>query len=135
MTRAPSFATALLLASLALGPAGCEQKGGPLRVESAEPAEGTTAGGDQITLSGGGFVPGKTQATVFIGRRRAETVVIASSNKISVVTPPGDKGPTDVTVNFDTGESFKIPSGFKYVPPAAAANVREAFLKQAGSNK
>lgn len=133
MTRAVSFATALLLAGLSL--AGCEQKGGPLRVESAEPAEGTTAGGDQITLSGGGFVPGKTQATVFIGRRRAETVVIASTNKISVVTPPGDKGPTDVTVNFDTGESFKIPGGFKYVPPAASANVRDAFLKQAGESK
>ena len=108
--------------------AGCEDKAGPLRVDKVDPAEGTTGGGDQVTISGNGFQPGKTQAQVFFGRRRAETVVISSPTAITVMTPPGDKGPVDITVDFDEGSRFKIPAGFKFLAPSAPADTRKAYF-------
>src|SRR5579863_6516052 len=85
----------------------CQQSGGPLKVENVEPPQGTTAGGEEITINGGGFQPGKTQAEVKFGRKKSETVTIASTGKIRVVTPANEKGPVDVTVMFDDGSTFK----------------------------
>ena len=106
----------------------CTQSGGALKVESVEPAQGTTGGGEEITILGGGFQPGKTQAEVRFGRKKAENVVIASTSKIKVVTPSSDKGPVDVNVMFDDGSSFKIANGFRYVEPATGDNARRAFF-------
>jgi hypothetical protein len=108
--------------------AACTQKGGPVKVDSVEPPQGTTAGGDEISIVGGGFQPGKTQAEVKFGRRKAESVTIASAGKIRVVTPPNDKGPVDVQVMFDDGATFKIANGFRYVEPSAGESARRAFF-------
>jgi hypothetical protein len=108
--------------------AACTQSGGPLKVESVEPPQGTTGGGEEITIVGGGFQPGKTQAEVRFGRKKAESVVIASTSKIKVVTPSSEKGPVDINVMFDDGSSFKIPNGFRYVEPAQGDNARRAFF-------
>ena len=108
--------------------AGCTQKGGPLKVDSVEPPQGTTAGGDEISIVGSGFQPGKTQAEVKFGRRKAESVQIASTTKIRIVTPPNDKGPVDVQVMFDDGATFKIANGFRYVEPSAGESARRAFF-------
>ena len=127
----------ITLAGLALI-AGCTQKGGPLKVESVEPPQGTTAGGEEISIVGGGFQPGKTQAEVKFGKRRAEMVTIASPTKIRVVTPAHDKGPVDISVMFDTGDAFKIPNGFRYVEPADGEAARRAFFggqKGGGADK
>src|SRR2546430_12937560 len=77
----------LALGLLLVGFAACTQNGGPLKVDSVEPPQGTTAGGEEITIVGGGFQPGKTQAQVKFGRKIAETVTIASPTKIRRVTP------------------------------------------------
>lgn len=131
-----SLAGVLLLGAAALGFSACEQKGGPLSVERVEPAEGTTGGGDQVTIIGSGFEPGKTQAEVRFGRRKSENVVIASPTKIIAVTPSNDKGPAEVSVMFDNGKGFSIPSGFKYVSPAAGGDTRKAFFSgKAGEQK
>ncbi len=108
--------------------AACTMKGGPVKVESVEPSQGTTAGGDEISIVGGGFQPGKTQAEVKFGRRKADSVTIASTTKIRVVTPPNDKGPVDVQVMFDDGATFKIANGFRYVEPSAGESARRAFF-------
>jgi IPT/TIG domain len=120
---------------LFVGLAGACEKGGALQVDRVEPGEGITPGGDQIVIHGSGFQPGKTQVEVRFGRRRAEHVAIDSASKISVVTPAGDKGPVDVTLSFDNGAQFKIPSGFKYVNPEQNANVRRAFLSGKANEK
>ena len=112
--------------ALLLAVAGCESKGS-LKVDDVEPATGVTPGGDQVVINGSGFEPGKYQVEVRFGRARAEQVSIASVNKIVVVTPPGEKGPVDVTLMFDHGPQFKIPQGFKYVSPTSADDVRRAF--------
>jgi hypothetical protein len=106
----------------------CQQSGGPLKVDGVEPPQGTTAGGEEISINGGGFQPGKTQAEVRFGRKKAESVIIASTNKIRVVTPANEKGPVDVSVMFDDGAAFKIPNAFHYVEPAANDNTRQAFF-------
>jgi hypothetical protein len=128
----------ITIAGLALM-AACTQKGGPVKVDSIEPPQGTTAGGDEISIVGGGFQPGKTQAEVKFGRRKCESVTIASTTKIRVVTPPNDKGPVDVQVMFDDGATFKIANGFRYVEPSAGESARRAFFdgnkQQAGSAK
>jgi hypothetical protein len=108
--------------------AACTQSGGPLKVDSVEPNQGTTAGGDEISIVGSGFQPGKTQAEVKLGRKKAESVVIASTTKIKVMTPSSEKGPVDVTVMFDDGNMFKIPNAFRYVEPAEGDNTRRAFF-------
>ncbi|HVZ86698.1 MAG TPA: IPT/TIG domain-containing protein [Polyangia bacterium] len=116
----------------------CTQSGGPLKVDSVEPPQGTTAGGEEITINGGGFQPGKTQAEVKFGHKKSEMVTIASTSKIRVVTPNGDKGPVDVTVMFDDGSTFKIPNAFRYVEPASGDNTRQAFFggqKASGAGK
>lgn len=130
MKRVLGLATAV---SLCLFISACSQKGGPLKVDSVEPAQGTTGGGEEITISGGGFQPGKTQAEVKFGRKKAESVVIASYTKIKVVTPSNEKGPVDVNVMFDDGSSFKIQNAFRYVEPAQTDNARRAFFS--GSQK
>jgi hypothetical protein len=115
---------------------GCPQSGGPLKVDKVEPPQGTTAGGEEITIRGEGFQPGKTQAEVRFGRKKADIVTIAATNKIKVVTPVGDKGPVDVTVAFDDGHAFKITNGFRYVEPTEGDSARKAFFsggKPAGS--
>ncbi|HVZ74856.1 MAG TPA: IPT/TIG domain-containing protein [Polyangia bacterium] len=125
MKRVLGLAVSVVLLSLA---SACQQSGGPLKVDSVEPSQGTTAGGDEITIIGGGFQPGKTQAEVRLGRKRVESVIIASADKIKIVTPANDKGPVDVSVTFDDGTAFKVPNAFRYVEPAANDNARKAFF-------
>ena len=124
MTRLLSL---LGLTLLCASVASC-QKGGPLRVDKVDPPQGLVSGGDTVTIRGGGFEPGKTQVEVRFGRQRAEQVSIASADKISVVTPPGDRGPVDVTLMFDDGTKFKIAEGFRYAAPGGSADVRSAYF-------
>ncbi|HET6283299.1 MAG TPA: IPT/TIG domain-containing protein [Polyangia bacterium] len=118
---------AVTIGSLALL-AACQQSGGPLKVEALEPNQGTTGGGDEVAIIGGGFQPGKTQAEVKFGRKKVESVVIASNSKIKVITPANEKGPVDITVMFDDGSTFKIPNAFRYVEPSDSGSARRAFF-------
>jgi hypothetical protein len=116
----------------------CQQGGGAMRIDKIEPPQGTSAGGEEVTIIGDGFTPGKTQAEVRFGRKKSEVVTIASTGKIKAVTPVGDKGPVDITVAFDDGRVFKLKDGFRYVEPAENSNARNAFFggnKGAGPNK
>jgi hypothetical protein len=127
MKRQLCLGLGILSLGFSLGFSACTQTG-PLKVDSVEPPQGTTAGGEEITILGGGFQPGKTQAEVKFGRKKAEIVTIASTTKIKVVTPSSEKGPVDVNVMFDDGNSFKIQNGFRYVEPAQGDNARRAFF-------
>lgn len=128
MTLKRALGLVLCLGAFAFS-AACQQSGGPIKIEKIEPPQGTTAGGEEVTIMGGGFQPGKTQAEVRFGRKKSEIVTIASVGKIKVVTPVGDKGPVDVTVAFDDGTVFKLANGFRYVEPAENQNARNAFFQ------
>ena len=60
--------------------------------------------------------------------RRPNRSALPPDNKITVVTPPGDRGPVDVTLMFDNGAQFKIAEGFRYLPPTVGGDVRKAFF-------
>ena len=107
-----------------------------LRIDRVEPPEGITAGGDHINIIGAGLQPGKTQVRVSFGGHEAEQVIIASKGKINLVTPAGDKGPVDVILDFDDGQRFKIPAGFRYVDPKETQDLRKMFFnKPKGTQK
>jgi hypothetical protein len=128
MKRILSLSAAIFLA----GALSACKKGGPIRVDRVVPEQGITAGGDQVVIRGSGFEPGTTQVEVRFGRHKAEQVSISASDKITVVTPPGDKGPVDVMLMFDNGAQFKIPNGFRFVPPSSGDDVRSAFFSGKG---
>jgi hypothetical protein len=107
--------------------ASCEETG-KIRIDRVEPPEGINAGGDHVNIVGTGFQPGKTQAKVTFGRHVCDQVVISSTNKISVVTPSGDKGPVDITIDFDNGSRYKIPNGFRYAEAKQGSDMRKAFF-------
>jgi hypothetical protein len=114
--------------------ASCDESG-KIRVDRVEPPEGINAGGDRVNIVGAGFQPGKTQARITFGTHVCEQVVISSTNKISVVTPNGDKGPVDVTLDFDNGSRYKIPNGFRYVEAKQTGDMRKAFFSKPGEKK
>ena len=114
--------------------ASCDDNG-KIRVDRVEPLEGITAGGDHVNIIGAGFQPGKTQVKVMFGSHICDQVVISSNNKISVVTPNGDKGPVDVTLDFDNGSRYKIPNGFRFVEPKQTGDMRKAFFGKPGEKK
>jgi hypothetical protein len=99
------------------------------------PTRGPTTGGTAITLIGQDFRPG---ARVFLGAAEAEQVVVADSSLITAVTPAGDPGYVDVTVQDPSasdlgpaacpGESNQpgrgtLPNGFLYVLPPKPTSV------------
>jgi hypothetical protein len=131
MTRTLQLTAAVLFLGLV---GACDQKG-PLRVDRVEPDEGISGGGDQVTIIGSGFQPGKTQVEVRFGRRKSESVVIASNTKINVLTPGGDKGPVEVVLDFDNGQRFSIKDGFRYVAPQANEDMRRAFFSKQQQGK
>jgi len=112
----------------------CDEKG-KIRVDRVEPAQGIAAGGDRVVILGSGFVPGKTQVRVMFGTHLCEQVVIQSSDKIAVVTPNGDKGPVDVTLDFDNGSRYKIPNGFRYLEAKQTGDLRQAFFGKPAEKK
>jgi hypothetical protein len=131
MKRVFRLMTALFVMGLLTS---CEQTG-KIRVDRVEPAEGITAGGDRVNIIGAGFQPGKTQASIRFGTHVCDQVVISSTNKITVVTPAGDKGPVDVTLDFDNGQRYKIPTGFRYVEPKQTGDMRKAFFGPGGKKQ
>src|SRR6266511_3572502 len=111
-------------AALLVGLAGCSNE---LKVSSVDPPQGTFAGGEEVSLRGNGFQPGRGGVTVRFGLREATGVVVANTDKINVTTPGGDPNTTvDVTVIFDDGKAFKLANAFHYM---AAANSRATMDK------
>ena len=87
-----------------------------LKVTEVEPAHGTAAGGEEITIKGNGFKPGKGGVSVRFGKHDAGSVVVESDAKIRVQTPGGDPGTTvNVLVVFDDGKAFELKNAFQYV--------------------
>jgi hypothetical protein len=82
-------------------------------VTSIVPANGSSFGGQPVTINGTGFLAG---ATVTIGGNAATNVVVVNSTKITAKTPAHAGGTVNVTVtNTDTG-SGTLTNGYTYHP-------------------
>jgi phospholipase C len=78
----------------------------PPVISSLSATQGSSLGGDTITISGSGFSPG---ATVSFGGISATTTVI-SSTQLRVLTPAVTAGSADVTVKNPDGQSSTLAS-------------------------
>lgn len=82
------------------------------RVFAATPRYGLTAGGDVVTLSGWGFVPG---ADVYFGGVKAPAVQYISATSLSVTTPKSTaSGPIAIKVVNTDGEQAVANNIFQY---------------------
>ena len=78
---------------------------------SIAPVSGPAAGGTAVTLTGTNFAAG---ATVTVGGAAATSVVVASSTRITAVTPAGTAGARDVRVTLSGGQSATLAGAFTY---------------------
>lgn len=79
-------------------------------VTSVSPSSGPTSGGTAVTLTGTDLA---TTSSVTVGGIVAPFAVL-NSTTVSVVTPPGDAGATDLVV-VTNGGSSTVVGGFTYV--------------------
>ena len=86
----------------------------PPRVDGVMPAEGPSAGGTSIMVTGSGFVPG---IQLRLGGIMAEALELVSAQELRAVTPAGAPGPVEVSVINPDGQVGSLPAGFVYTPP------------------
>jgi len=87
-------------------------------VTSVSPAQGTTAGGQSITISGSGFT-GVTGVNV--GLASATGVTFVSDTQITATTPAGGAGAATVSVTTASGSSTTNGTYTYITPPTADA--------------
>jgi hypothetical protein len=80
--------------------------------------EGSTRGGDNVTISGAGFVQ---ETIVKFGTSPARTSVDLEKMTITAVAPPHAAGKVDITVMNPGGQSTVVSGAFTYVEPSPPA--------------
>lgn len=90
-------------------------------VTSVSPSQGPTTGGTIVTILGGNF----TDATsVSFGATTTANFVLASDDRIVVVSPSGSTGTVDVRVTSPAGTSATSEaSKFQYIPVPVVTNL------------
>jgi hypothetical protein len=83
-----------------------------LMVTGAEPAYGPYTGNNRIVVRGNGFVSG---SSVLIGDTLVSSgdATFVDSHRLSVLVPPGDPGPVDITVKRGA-EQATLRHGYNY---------------------
>ncbi len=101
-----------------------------LQLHSVSPTSGQTKGGEEITLTGYGFVDG---ATVTIGGEKVTDVVVVSKTEITAKTPPHTLGKKRVIVTDPDGNSSADEIFFEYIsgPPLLTLNPPEGHIRDA----
>jgi hypothetical protein len=87
------------------------------KIETVTPAAGPIPGGNSVTISGAGFVPG---TLVSIGPNDVTELTFVDSNTLEAVVPAGSVGPADVTIQTPYGWA-NLANGYFYVsgtPPS-----------------
>lgn len=93
-------------------------------VRGATPDAGPVAGGTTVTLSGRGL---STATQVYFGKRLASSYTVVSDTTIRAVTPmAAGPGAVDVVVALRSGASYRLPSGFSYLPRPVVASMSPA---------
>lgn len=99
-----------------------------LSVSSIEPNSGTYMGGEEVTIHGRGFQPGRSGVIVKFGTHQAASVSVESTGSIKVQTPAGDKNAgVDVMIVFDDGKAYVLKNGFRYVDTSQKPTVGQAL--------
>jgi hypothetical protein len=83
-------------------------------IQRVEPAVGSTAGGDDVTVLGNGFDAG---AAVYFDDISATDIVVSPPGAIACKTPPHAAGAVDVKVVNPGTQEDVLPGGFSYQEP------------------
>jgi hypothetical protein len=93
----------------------------PPNLATVAPANGSTAGGTGITITGTGFTAG---ATVTVGGTAATGVTVSGTTTITATTPAHVAGVVDVVVTNPDTQSGTLANAFTYgVPPPVITTV------------
>ena len=93
----------------------------PPVITSIDPAQGPTAGGTAVTITGENFQDG---ATVTIGGAAAAATFV-DANSLSATSPAGSVGAADVVVTNPDQSSATSAGAFSYLPPVITSIVPE----------
>ncbi|RFS46289.1 LPXTG cell wall anchor domain-containing protein [Micromonospora craniellae] len=116
----PVDVTVLIPGANATAPDGFTYVAGPPTTTSITPDEGPQSGGQTVTITGTGFVPGGTSVT-FDGAPATDVTVNPAGTSLTAVTPPGAVGPAVVVVT--SGGGTAAPLDYTYLADGSAANV------------
>ncbi|MFC1654821.1 IPT/TIG domain-containing protein, partial [Myxococcota bacterium] len=83
-------------------------------IQRVEPAVGSTAGGEDVTLIGSGFAAG---AVAYFDDVLAQDLVVSPPGAIACKTPPHAVGPVDVKVVNPNTQEDVLTNGFHYEEP------------------
>lgn len=103
-----------------------------LVVTSITPAEGRTAGLEEVTLTGRGL---SKVVQVRIGDAAAVDPFAVSDTLLVALTPPNARGLYDVTVIDDLGKSYTLPMAYKYVEPVQVISAEPAVGTALGGER
>ena len=100
-----SGATSRFATNLRLGP-------GP-RIDAVFPAEGSNAGGVQVTITGAGL--GDLAGFHVAFGDRAATALSVSDTRAVVITPPHAAGPAALTIEVADGRTLRVEEAFSFL--------------------
>ncbi|HMD57285.1 MAG TPA: IPT/TIG domain-containing protein [Solirubrobacteraceae bacterium] len=83
-------------------------------VTAVSPSSGTTAGNQEVTVTGSGFVLGTSETAIRFGSAKAASVDCTSSTSCTVRTPPHPAGTVDVIATVAGVASVKSPPADQY---------------------
>lgn len=92
----------------------------PPTAASITPNHGPQSGGQTVTITGSGFVPGETTVT-FDGTPATNVVVATGGTSLTAVTPAGAVGPASVVVSTPGGSA--APLGYTYLADGSGATI------------
>lgn len=98
-------------------------------ITTLAPAQGPTAGGTAVTITGTGFAATASGNGVRFGSTPA-TVTAASATSLTMIAPPGSAGPVSVTVS--TADGTSTAATYTYVAPPAVTSVSPSSGSTAG---
>jgi hypothetical protein len=105
---APTGAVSVPLGTVQIARATCTRPTAPpVTAAGITPNSGPASGGQTVTITGSGFVPGFTTVT-FDGVRATGVTVSPDGTSLTAVTPPGQPGPASVVVSSVGGSSAPL---------------------------
>ncbi|WP_147434650.1 IPT/TIG domain-containing protein [Micromonospora musae] len=109
------------LGQVILAEASCQSpSAAPPTTTAISPSSGPQSGGQQVTITGTGFVPNATEVT-FDGVAATSVVVTTDGTSLTAVTPPGATGPAAVVVTTAGGSAPPLP--YTYLADGSGAEV------------
>ena len=95
----------------------------PCTIDNILPPNGTSQGGDIVTITGSVFRPVGILPSVTFGGAPALVDPLSNYYEITCITPPGIPGAVDVVVTNSTGGTCAWFGGFTYDPTGGMCNI------------